>query len=213
MSRRRNLERWARAACALLYVVGCGGTTRSGDSDAVADEATASEAEAREATELMRSLPDLCHRLLAVPCATSADQSACAHNARNLIEEAQSASCLPQVKAALDCVEQATADCGEDGVARSPAACAALLDELNVCISAASNWSELGCVALGAPGAGGGPEVCDVTCGTFAATCQSAGKALVCACQSGPSQGREFDALECPDATTVASACSYRDVL
>ncbi len=120
---------------------------------------------------------------------------------------------MPQVRAALDCVEREQADCDADGTARSPAACAALIDELNTCINAATDSSQIGCTALNEPNPDGGPDACEVTCGTLSANCPSEGGELHCVCTNGANSDRQFKALECPDSAALTLACSFRDVL
>lgn len=207
-----SLATLARLLCGLLWLSSCGGNTQSNPSGAQ-DDGASPEAIAVDATELIRALPERCDRTLDVPCATSADHDACSHNARRLVESAQTADCMPQVRAALDCVEQERADCNADGKARSPAACAALLDELNSCINGASDWSDVGCSALNEPNPDGGPDACDVTCGNLSANCRSEGGELHCVCTRGASSDRRFNTPECPDVAALAQACSFRDVL
>jgi hypothetical protein len=164
----------------------------------------------------MRSLPERCDRALAVSCATTADHDACSHNARRLIESAQTAGCMAQVRAALDCLEREQADCSASGAydtADSPAACASQIDELNTCINAATDWDQVGCSALNQPNPDGGPDACVVTCGNLTASCQSQGDELHCVCTNSGSSARSFKAPECPDAAALAPVCSFRDVL
>jgi hypothetical protein len=165
----------------------------------------------------MRSLPERCDRTLEVPCATTADHGACSHNARRMIESAQTAGCMPQVRAALDCMEREQADCNADGspygTADSPAACASLIDELNTCINAATDWDLVGCSALNQPTPDSGPDACVVTCGNLSASCRSEGGELHCVCTNSPNSARLFKAPECPDAAALAPACSFRDLL